>query len=66
MEIAKTWKNYECLDVGEGYKIERFGPFILKRPEPSISDKFTITNPKLDGEFKNKNGYTITSLTNGS
>jgi len=54
MKIAKTWKNYECLDVGEGYKIERFGPFILKRPEPSISDKFTITNPKLDGEFKNK------------
>jgi 23S rRNA (cytosine1962-C5)-methyltransferase len=28
------WKDYELLDSGEGQKLERFGPYILIRPEP--------------------------------
>lgn len=29
-----TWKDYELLDSGAGEKLERFGNFILIRPEP--------------------------------
>ncbi len=29
-----SWKDYELLDAGEGEKLERFGPYILIRPEP--------------------------------
>ena len=30
----KNWKDYELLDSGQGYKLERFGKFVLSRPEP--------------------------------
>jgi len=29
-----SWKDYELLDSGEGEKLERFGKYILIRPEP--------------------------------
>ncbi len=29
-----NWKDYELLDSGEGEKLERFGPYIMSRPEP--------------------------------
>ena len=28
------WKDYELLDSGNGEKLERFGPYVLRRPEP--------------------------------
>lgn len=28
------WKDYELLDSGRGEKLERFGPYVLSRPEP--------------------------------
>lgn len=28
------WKDYELIDSGEGCKLERFGSYILSRPEP--------------------------------
>ena len=31
--IAKNWQDYELLDSGNGRKLERFGDFILIRPE---------------------------------
>ena len=31
---TEHWKDYELLDSGEGMKLERFGSFILSRPEP--------------------------------
>jgi 23S rRNA (cytosine1962-C5)-methyltransferase len=33
-EEVKTWADYELLDTGSGEKLERFGPYILRRPEP--------------------------------
>lgn len=27
-------KNYELIDSGDGEKLERFGPFVLRRPDP--------------------------------
>lgn len=29
-----TWQDYELLDSGDGRKLERFGSYILSRPEP--------------------------------
>lgn len=34
IESPSGWKDYEIIDSGEGYKLERFGSFILSRPEP--------------------------------
>ena len=31
---AQYWKDYELLDSGNGEKLERFGRYILRRPEP--------------------------------
>ena len=32
--IPQTWKDYELLDSGRGAKLERFGEYVLARPEP--------------------------------
>ena len=34
MRISNEWKNYECLDAGNGEKLERWGNVLLRRPEP--------------------------------
>lgn len=31
---ADKWKDYELLLTGDGQKLERWGPYILKRPDP--------------------------------
>jgi len=31
---ASYWKDYELVDSGNGEKLERFGSYILRRPEP--------------------------------
>ena len=31
---SDRWKDYELLDSGDGMKLERFGGFVLSRPEP--------------------------------
>ncbi len=31
---APYWKEYELLDSGRGEKLERFGPYVMARPEP--------------------------------
>jgi 23S rRNA (cytosine1962-C5)-methyltransferase len=41
----KNWKDYELIDCGDFEKLERFGRFVVRRPEPkavwtkSLSDK---------------------------
>ena len=34
MQISNEWKDYECLDAGNGEKLERWGNVILRRPDP--------------------------------
>lgn len=36
MRIANNWKDYEILDMADGKKLERWGNFILNRPDPQI------------------------------
>lgn len=33
-EEVQAWEDYELLDTGGGEKLERFGQYILRRPEP--------------------------------
>ena len=34
MHIANNWKDYTLLDAGGGEKLERWGVFVLRRPDP--------------------------------
>lgn len=36
MWIADNWKDYELLDCSEGEKLERWGSYILVRPDPQV------------------------------
>lgn len=36
MFIAQDWKDYECLDTGNGEKLERWGQVTLRRPDPQV------------------------------
>lgn len=36
MEIAKNWENYEILDMANGEKLEKWGGYLLIRPDPQI------------------------------
>ncbi len=33
-QISKYWKDYECIDCGNGEKLERWKDIILRRPDP--------------------------------
>ena len=34
LQASPDWQDYELLDSGDGWKLERYGRYILKRPEP--------------------------------
>lgn len=36
MLLADDWKDYELIDTGDGEKLERWGKYILRRPDPQI------------------------------
>ena len=36
MKIADSWKDYEILDMADGQKLEKWGKYILSRPDPQI------------------------------
>jgi 23S rRNA (cytosine1962-C5)-methyltransferase len=36
MWIAKDWKDYEVIDTSKGEKLERWGQYILVRPDPQV------------------------------
>ena len=45
LQITKAQKEYELLDSGEREKLERFGAFVLRRPDPQALWKKNL-NPK--------------------
>ena len=36
MFIANDWQDYECVDTGDGEKLERWGRVTLRRPDPQV------------------------------
>ena len=53
MWIADNWKDYEVLDTSSGEKCERWGQYILVRPDPQV----IWNTPHNIKEWKNKNGH---------
>ena len=36
MWVSKAWKDYRLLDASDGERLERWGKYILRRPDPQI------------------------------
>ena len=36
MWIANEWKDYQVLDTSSGEKLERWGDYLLVRPDPQV------------------------------
>mgnify|MGYP002515336058 CR=1 FL=1 len=53
MWIADNWKDYEVLDTSSGEKCERWGDYILVRPDPQV----IWTTPHNHPAWKQKNGH---------
>ncbi len=52
---ADNWKDYELIDASDGEKLERWGKFILIRPDPQIIWSSPRKNPlwkKADGIYR--------------
>lgn len=49
MLLADDWKDYELIDTGNGEKLERWGNYLLRRPDPQI-----IWPANTDNELWNK------------
>ena len=60
MEIAKNWKDYEILDMANGEKLERWGEYVLIRPDPQIiweKKQYPELWKKVDAHYhRSKNG----------
>ena len=52
MYIAANWKDYEVIDTSSGEKLERWGKYILVRPDPQVIWDTGHENKK----WKEKNG----------
>lgn len=45
MWVAKNWKDYEVIDTSNGEKLERWGKYILLRPDPQVLWNTPRKNP---------------------
>ncbi|MBE6701665.1 MAG: SAM-dependent methyltransferase, partial [Ruminococcaceae bacterium] len=60
MWIADKWKSYELIDTSDSYRLERWGDFILQRPDPQVIWKDVKKSPlwkRADGIYhRSKSG----------
>ena len=53
MWLADKWTDYEVIDCSKGEKLERWGEYLLVRPDPQV----IWDTPRTDGRWKKKNGH---------
>lgn len=53
MYLADRWKEYEVLDCTDGEKLERWGKYILLRPDPQV----IWSTRRISPEWKKLNGH---------
>jgi 23S rRNA (cytosine1962-C5)-methyltransferase len=55
MWYSENWKDYELLDTSDGERLERWGKYILVRPDPQIIWKGVADHPawkRADGVYR--------------
>ncbi len=52
LKISDGWEDYECLDAGNGEKLERWGNIILRSPDPQAMGQVEYTSL-----WKNPDGF---------
>ncbi len=57
MLISEEWEDYEIIDAGSGYKLERWNNIYLLRPDPQIiwDDKNLFEDRKIDAIYYRSN-----------
>lgn len=58
MWVADQWKDYEIIDCSRGEKLERWGKYVLLRPDPQVLWDTPRKNPawkKLNGHYHRSN-----------
>ena len=58
MYCSNNWQDYELLDASDGERLERWGKYILIRPDPQIIWKGVAKHPawkKADGIYRRSN-----------
>ena len=53
MWIAENWKDYEVIDTSKGEKLERWGDYLLVRPDPQV----IWNTPKQQRGWKHPNAH---------
>ena len=61
MWIAENWVDYQVLDTSGGEKLERWGEYILVRPDPQV----IWNTPHEHKGWKHKNGHYHRSIKGG-
>ena len=53
MFIAQNWKDYEVIDTSDKEKLERWGDYILVRPDPQV----IWNTPKTNKGWQHMNAH---------
>lgn len=53
MWISDEWKDYEVIDTSDGEKLERWGSYLLVRPDPQV----IWNTPKKQPGWQTRNGH---------
>ena len=61
MRVADQWKDYELIDCSDGERLERWGKYILIRPDPQI----IWSTPRRNPLWKNADARYLRSNTGG-
>ena len=60
MRISNEWKDYECIDAGNGEKLERWGNVVLRRPDPQA-----MWHTEVDSKWNKIDGFYHRSKSGG-
>lgn len=61
MWIANNWKDYQVIDTSAGEKLERWGDYLLVRPDPQV----IWDTPKVEKGWRKMNGHYHRSAKGG-
>lgn len=53
MWLADGWRDYEVIDTSDGEKLERWGNYLLVRPDPQV----IWNTPRIHKDWKRLNGH---------